>query len=120
MKNVLIVDDNPNVRRALCKFVQNRTDLQVSGEAADGTEAIRKAQELRPDMILMDLAMPNLSGAGAAAAIRKFLPRTHIIVFSLHLDSVGKNMARALGVDIVIDKSEGSAALTEALHMILT
>ena len=119
VKSVLIVDDNANVRRALHKFVEDKTDLDVSGEAADGTEAVRKARELEPDVILMDLAMPSLSGAGAAAAIKRFLPRTRIIVFSLYPDLVGRNMAQALGVDIVIDKSEGSAALTEALRNIL-
>lgn len=62
-KAVLIVDDNAMVRAALRVFLEGSTRLRVCGEAADGTEAILKAKELRPGLILMDLSMPNMNGA---------------------------------------------------------
>ena len=115
---VLIVDDNPGVRSALRAFLERR-GYRISGEAVDGVDAIHKAEEQKPDVILMDLAMPNLSGAGAAAVIRKTVPDTRIVIFTLYSDTVGRHLANALGVDLVIDKMEGAAGLTEAIDRIL-
>lgn len=120
MKTALIADDNENVRAALRTLFDRRTDITVVAEAADGSEAIRKAEELKPDLILMDLIMPNMSGAGAAAVIKRALPKTQVILFSLYSDMVGKHLARTLGVDLVVDKSKGAAGLTEALGPILS
>ena len=118
MKSILIVDDNPGVRKALRTFLEQR-DYRVCGEAIDGMDAIYKAEEHKPDLILMDLGMPKLSGAGAATVIRKKHPNTRIIVFTLYADALGRHLAGTLGVDLMIDKTAGSAALTDALHAML-
>ena len=119
MKSVLVVDDNAGVRRALRVFLEQR-GYRVSGEAIDGVDAIHKAEEQKPDLILMDLAMPNLTGSGAAAVIRKKVPDARIVVFTLYGDALGKHLASKLGVDLVIDKGAGAQGLIEALQPILS
>jgi DNA-binding NarL/FixJ family response regulator len=115
-KAVLIVDDNSLLRSALRRFLEQNTDIQVCGEAADGAEAIEKAREFRPGLILMDFSMPALNGLEAAWAIRKVMPDTRIVVFTLYSDMVGQAMAKASGVDLVVSKTEGAAGLLRALH----
>src|SRR5579863_6599434 len=100
-KAVLIVDDNYSIRSALRIFFEQRTELSVCGEAADGMEAIRKAEELHPGLVIMDLSMPNMNGMQAAWAIRQAMPEARIIVFTLYSDRVSKAVAARSGVDLI-------------------
>ncbi len=120
-RSVLIVDDNENVRSALRRFIENgRSELHVVGEAANGVEAIHEAKSLKPDIIFMDLFMPELNGADASFAIRQELPDTRIIAFTMGAELLGERLAKSLGVDVVISKSGGATALIEALQDILS
>jgi DNA-binding NarL/FixJ family response regulator len=119
-KRVLIADDSKIVRSALRLFLEENTNVVVCGEAADGTEAIRKVKELNPDLILLDLAMPNMSGIDAARMIRKISPQTQIIVFTLYSDLLNEVTAKTLGLDRVVSKAEGPPALMKALQPFLT
>lgn len=119
MKSILIVDDRATVRLALRHFFRSRMDWSVLGEAIDGTEAILKAVRLKPDLVLMDLAMPNLSGVRAAASIRERLPNVRILLFTLYSNVLRRDLADVLGVDIIIDKSSGVTGLIRALESIL-
>jgi DNA-binding NarL/FixJ family response regulator len=112
----MIVDDNASIRAALRSFVKARTGLQFCCEACNGAEAVRLATEQKPAFVLMDLSMPEMNGVEAAAAIRKALPRTKIIVFTLYPNRLGRSLAKAVGVDLVVDKEEGSAGLLKALE----
>lgn len=116
---VLIVDDNLMVRAALRVFLEGSTELKVCGEAADGREAILKAKELRPGLVLMDLSMPNMNGVEAAWVIRQAVPEARIVVFTLYSDSLGKMLAAKAGVDLVVPKTEGASGLMKALHPLL-
>lgn len=91
----------------------------MCGEASDGTQAVKMAEKYKPDLVLMDLRMPNMNGAEAAAAIRQVIPDTRIVVFTLFSDFFGRFMARASGVDIVVSKTEGLTGLTKALQELL-
>lgn len=117
MKSVLIVDDSIYVRSALRTFLSAK--LRVCDEAADGLEAVQKAQEHQPDLILMDFAMPNMNGAEAAAVIKTTLPETRIVMYTFHSDSIGKSLAKAIGVDLVLSKSNSASALIDALQTVL-
>ena len=120
MQSVLIVDDNPHIRAGLRKLLEDDAELRVCDEAADGLEAVRKAGEQRPALILMDLSMPKLNGVIAAARIRELLPDTRIVVFTLFSDSFGKSMTHFVGADLVISKTDGINGLMKELRKFLS
>jgi NarL family two-component system response regulator LiaR len=83
---VLVVDDHAVVREGLRTFLQLQDGLEVVGEAGDGEEAVRQAEQLRPDVILMDLVMPRLDGVGAMQELRRRLPGSRVIVLTSFAD----------------------------------
>ena len=105
MPNVLIVDDSDDVRQIVGKFLQARTFFRVCGEASTGLEAIQKAEQLQPDLILLDLKMPGMNGIETAALLKRVAPKTKLILFSAYTDSLGGTAwATAAGVDLVLPK----------------
>jgi DNA-binding NarL/FixJ family response regulator len=86
MTKVLLADDHGVVRKGLRFILEQEPDFTVAGEAADGREAVRLARELEPDVIVMDIAMPQLNGIDATAQIVKQNPRTNVLVLSMHND----------------------------------
>src|SRR5919197_1148786 len=83
---VLIVDDHGVVREGLRAYLELEPDIQVIGEARDGQEAVRRVQELHPDVVLMDLVMPNMDGVDATSRIKQARPETHVIVLTSFVD----------------------------------
>ena len=81
-KTVLIVDDNAFVRHAVCELFKREPDFEVCGEAENGKEAIEKAWELHPDLIVLDLAMPVMNGLEAARVLRCLMPTVTLIMYS--------------------------------------
>ncbi len=100
-------------------FVESQTSFKVCGEAGHGTEAIEKAKKLQPELILLDLNMPVMNGGEAAGVLKAMLPRTKIILFSMHMDSVPRSLAAAIGVDLALSKSDGITKLGEHLNRLL-
>jgi DNA-binding NarL/FixJ family response regulator len=120
-KSVLIVDDSAIVRKVMHQFFERLSDWEVGGEAADGAEAIQKAMELKPELILLDFSMPNMSGMQAAPVLKKMLPKAHIIVFTMYSEALGSTLGSADGVDLVVPKAEGLTSLVKAVqHLIGT
>jgi DNA-binding NarL/FixJ family response regulator len=81
---ILVVDDHPVVRRGLIACLSERANLTVIGEASDGLDALLKVGELSPDLVLMDVEMPNMNGLAATGSICKQFPRTKVLVISMH------------------------------------
>src|SRR5262245_5369823 len=81
---LLLVDDHPVVRKGIGSCLSRQENLQVVGEAADGREALRKARELLPDIILMDIDMPHLNGLAVTEMLRKELPKIRVLTLSMH------------------------------------
>jgi DNA-binding NarL/FixJ family response regulator len=97
---ILIADDHMVVRQGLRMFLSLDPDLEIVGEAADGAEAVRKARELKPDVVLMDLLMPVMDGITAIGAIRRELPETEVLALTSVLEDasvVGAVKAGAIG-----------------------
>ena len=78
----LVVDDHEGLRKLLRSMLQEKTECVVIGEASDGLQAIEKAEKLQPDLILLDLSLPKLSGMEAARRIRKLSPNSKIVILS--------------------------------------
>ena len=81
---IFLADDHTIVRQGLAKLLEAESDLEVIGEAEDGREAVNKVQKLKPDIVIMDIAMPLLNGIEATRQIKKILPQTKIIILSMH------------------------------------
>jgi CheY-like chemotaxis protein len=110
-KTVLIADDSASMRLSVRLLLQGRHTELVVREAVDGVDAIEKAKKSKPDLILLDLAMPRLNGAEAAAVLKNEMPHTPVILFTmteLHVD----NLCAGIGVDF-ISKVDGIPKLLE-------
>jgi DNA-binding NarL/FixJ family response regulator len=106
---VLIADDHAIVREGVKALISLADDMEVVGEAADGREAIERAQALEPDVAVMDIAMPGLGGLEATLEIRKLCPRTRILVLSQYDDREYVRRFLKAGVSgYVLKKSAGS------------
>ena len=119
MAGILIVDDNPNIRYLLRVFIESQTPFKICGEASHGTEGIEKARVLQPDLVLLDLAMPVLNGVEAAAVLRGMMPRTKLVLFSMHFDNIPKSLSAVIGVDLTLSKSDGITKLGDHLKALL-
>jgi two-component system response regulator NreC len=83
---ILIADDHGIVREGLKALIKRRTDIEVVGEAEDGKTAVELASQLVPDVVIMDVTMPNLNGVDATRAITRACPNTKVIALSMHTD----------------------------------
>jgi DNA-binding NarL/FixJ family response regulator len=118
-KSILIVDDSEAVRNITRLFLESQADLNVCGEAVDGVDGIEKAKNLKPDVILLDLAMPRMNGVEAASIIKRTLPNVRIIMFTLYLESVGKALASKVGVDAILSKPDGGWRMLDCIRSVL-
>jgi two-component system, chemotaxis family, chemotaxis protein CheY len=118
-KAILIVDDNAFIRHILCELFKSRADFDVCGEAANGKEAIEKAQELRPDLIVLDLSMPVMNGLDAARVLRRLMPTVPMIMFSEYSDTFSGQEAHSVGISTLVSKSEHVSVLVEKAHSLL-
>src|SRR5258708_6023349 len=104
---ILIADDKVQVRRVLRGLIEGHQDWEVCAEAEDGIQAVHRAEQFRPDVIILDLAMPELNGFEAAARISELLPEVPILIFTLYASPEVEKQAARVGVRRVISKSTG-------------
>jgi DNA-binding NarL/FixJ family response regulator len=97
-KRVLLVDDNSVVRSLVRQLFELEPDFEISGEAENGQDAVERAENLKPDVIILDLSMPVMTGLDAAPLLRKLLPDTRIILFTVQEGSEVERRARAAGI----------------------
>jgi DNA-binding NarL/FixJ family response regulator len=110
-KRVLLVDDNSVVRSFVRQVFELEPDFEISGEAENGRDAVEKAQKLKPDLIILDLIMPVMTGLDAAPLLKQLLPDTLIILFTQQEGSEVERLARAAGIDAVVSKSQAASQL---------
>ena len=110
-KTVLIVDDNAYIRRALCELFTREAEFKVCGEAANGRQALSKVLELHPDLIVMDLSMPEMNGLETARELRRLMSGVPIILCTLFGDATIQQEAQRVGISEVVSKSQPSTVL---------
>lgn len=116
---ILIVDDSSTVRSSLRSWIETNADFHVCGEAENGEVAIAKVEELRPDIVILDLQMPVMNGLDAARHISQLAPNTAMVMFTLHPSGELLRAARAVGVKDVVSKTDQlSDSLLIALRQI--
>jgi len=118
-RQVLIADDNRIVRRILRSFLTRRRDLEVCGEAENGREAVEKTRALKPDLVLLDLVMPEMNGVEAASLLKQSMPDVPIILFTMYSESIGEHLATAIGIDAVLSKPDGLTTLSKVVDVLL-
>ncbi len=112
---ILIVDDHQLLRRGVRGLLESHAGFEVCGEAVDGLDAVTRAQELRPDAIVMDISMPNLNGLEATREIRRLLPQIQIVILSQHNSDEMIRAAISAGAQGYVVKSAISTDLIGAL-----
>jgi DNA-binding NarL/FixJ family response regulator len=118
-RKILIVDDSHFERSVIRSAVEALTKFRVCGEASDGAEAIQKAMELRPDLVIMDLAMPLMNGVEAAMVLRNTMPKVPVVLFTLYAEQLRGAISPGFGVTLIVSKTEGLAPLLKCLEMLL-
>ena len=118
-KTVLIVDDNAFVRHAVCELFKREPDFEVCGEAENGKEAIEKAWELHPDLIVLDLAMPVMNGLEAAGVLKCLMPTVTLIMYSAFADSAARQEILRKGISELVSKSESFDVLVRKARGVL-
>ena len=118
-KRILVADDSDTVRRVVRSYLTER-DFDVCGEAVDGEDAVEKARKLKPDLILLDVAMPRTNGIVAASVLKEMMPNVRIILFTMHSEAVAKAFPdKGLAADVVIAKADGVTRLAECVQSLL-
>jgi DNA-binding NarL/FixJ family response regulator len=115
----LLVDDHESVRMGVAAILSSRANIEVCGEASNGQEAVGKARELKPDLIIMDVNMPVLDGIHSAKEIRAFLPEVPILFFSMHDGVYLVHEAKMAGVQGFVSKTDARATLLDAVDALV-
>lgn len=118
-KHLLIVDDSPIMRKTLRQTLERQAGWRVCGEAADGREGIEKAKQLKPDLILLDLAMPVMNGLEAARELTRVLPLVPLVMFTSYETPDLRQEALSAGIRTVMSKSESIEALVSNIQALL-
>jgi DNA-binding NarL/FixJ family response regulator len=116
---ILVTDDGDSVRDVIRIFLEH-AGFEVCGEAADGVQAIEEAKRLKPDLIVLDLAMPRMNGAEAASILNQTMPKTPIVLFTLYKYVIGSALASAVGIKAIIDKTDGMDKLVACVRSLLS
>lgn len=115
---ILIADDNEVVREGLESLLTPHEDINIVAKAVDGLDAVNKARQFEPDVILMDAQMPNLDGPGATRRIKEILPETKVLFLTVYGDYVGD--ALAAGASWYLTKDCRRQDLLEAIRTLAT
>jgi DNA-binding NarL/FixJ family response regulator len=116
---ILVADDHETVRKGICAILSSRITLGHVGEASNGWEAIAKARELEPDLIVLDITMPELGGFEAAKEIRKIFPRIPILFLSMHDGKQIIERAKSIPVQGYVMKNQVGQSLVDAVGELL-
>jgi two-component system, NarL family, nitrate/nitrite response regulator NarL len=115
---VLVVDDHESVRKGVCAILGSRADVEICAEAANGKEAVSKTDALQPQVIVMDVSMPEMDGISATREILKVHPSTAIIILSMHDSKQLVESARKTGARGYVTKGQAGSTLLDAIDAV--
>lgn len=118
-KRIMIVDDGEEVRQVVRAVFEARTDYEICGEASNGAEAVEKALALKPDLLLLDVAMPMLNGVEVASVLAGSMPQMPVVIYTMYNELLGLSLANAVGAKAVISKADGIGKLLECVQNLL-
>ena len=118
-KCILIVDDHEQIRRKIREFLECEAGFEVCGEAVDGFDAVQRAKELKPDLIILDMSMPRLNGIEAAPILKRLLPETPIVLFTSYEDALAGFDVQSVGIDAVVSKGGDLSLLLESVQNLM-
>lgn len=118
-KSVFLVDDHPLVREWLTQLINNETDLHVCGQAENATDTIDKMHETNPDLAVVDISLPGVSGLDLIKQIRQLFPKTFVVVLSMHEEGIYAERALRVGARGYVIKRETSEQITVAIRRVL-
>ena len=113
---ILIADDNAIIRTVMHALIEVNAALEVCGEAVTGPDAIQQAQELKPDMVLLDLRMPGMNGLQVAPLIKQALPGVFIVLFTMLEKDISETLRTAAHIDLVLRKPQGLDTLLRSIQ----
>jgi two-component system invasion response regulator UvrY len=116
---VLIADDHQIIRKSISSILESRTDIQICGEAINGEEAVSKAQLLKPDLLILDISLPDSSGLEVATTIRGFLPQLPILLLSAYGGEQVSEEVKRRGFQGFISKSDAATTLLGSIDAIV-
>ncbi len=119
-KTILIADDSEIIRTKIRQALDRDTDFEVCGEAVDGIDAVAKAEELSPDLAILDVRMPGLNGIEVAGILRHALPRTRIVLLTMYTGDIRPNLVSLFRIDAVLAKADRLADLGAQVTRLLT
>jgi DNA-binding NarL/FixJ family response regulator len=119
LARILLADDHELIRKGLRAIIETNKDWQICAEATNGQEAVERAIELQPDLIILDVTMPVLNGMQAARLIHKLAPQTKILILSMHDSPQLANEAIRVGADVYLIKTEPQSKLLDAVAVLL-
>jgi DNA-binding NarL/FixJ family response regulator len=115
---ILIADDHKMVREGLKALLSSQPDFTIIGEASDGHETVKKVKELEPDIVLMDISMPNLNGLEATRQIRRKFPKTKVLILTMHLNEEYIFQSLQLGASGYLLKENAAEDLISAIRSV--
>jgi CheY-like chemotaxis protein len=110
-KRVLVADDNPAVRKVLCRMFEVEEYYEVCAEAANGQQAIDLGRKHKPDLIILDLSLPDMSGLDAASELKRLMPHIPIILFTQYSETGDRIGFTNLNVDRIVSKGDASSLM---------
>jgi DNA-binding NarL/FixJ family response regulator len=119
VKTILIADDSASVRYVIREFLKDVPDLEICGEAVNGLDAIEKAKKLKPNLVLLDLSMPEMNGIEVASILKKTMPDVLIVLFTMYSNNIGKALVSTIGVDAVLTKPDGMRQIVDTVNAVL-
>jgi DNA-binding NarL/FixJ family response regulator len=116
---ILIADDNSFIRKQIRIILESDLEVEVCAEAADGLEAVQKAQECHPDVAVMDFQMPEMDGLQATRELKMRIPTLPILIFALDASPELERASKQAGADAMLPKSEGGTRLVGVVQSLV-